>query len=160
MVIMMNIEQNLVELLIKKEYTIAFAESCTGGLCAATLINAASASKVISESIVTYSDEAKNKYLGVKFDTINTYNVVSEEVAREMAIGMKNKALSTIGVGITGACGPSSYDGIPIGKICFGFCINDSVYTSTKLFENTGRNDIRKAAVEYVFEYLIGVLNE
>ncbi len=85
-------EEEVVLKLIEKKYHIAFAESCTGGLCAARLINVANASKVLNVSFVTYSNEAKNKYLGVSFDTIEKYDVVSIEVAMEMA---KGAALNT-----------------------------------------------------------------
>ena len=57
----MELSEKLVNLLIEKCYTISFAESCTGGLCAATIIDVANASKVINESFVTYSNEAKIK---------------------------------------------------------------------------------------------------
>ena len=81
-------EEEVVLKLIEKKYHIAFAESCTGGLCAARIINVSNASKVLNASFVTYSNEAKNKYLGVSLDTIEKYDVVSIEVAKEMAYGV------------------------------------------------------------------------
>ena len=84
----MSKEEKLVAVLMKKGYHIAFAESCTGGMAAARLINVASASSVINESIVTYANEAKIKYLHVEPELIEAHGVVSEEVAGAMAKGM------------------------------------------------------------------------
>ncbi|MCQ2579624.1 MAG: nicotinamide-nucleotide amidohydrolase family protein, partial [Treponemataceae bacterium] len=81
--------EELVELLIKKNMTISAAESCTGGLYAACIVSVADASKVFNQSFVTYTEEAKMKYPHVKKETIDKYSVVSEEVALEMAKGVK-----------------------------------------------------------------------
>ncbi len=154
----MTTEEMVVNKLINKGYKIAFAESCTGGMCVSRLVDVASASWVLNESIVTYANEAKIKYLGVKKETIDKYNVVSEEVAYEMAKGIKNQAKSNIGVGITGAAGPTSDGIIPIGNVCIGVAIENDVFVTTLRLGNVGRNKVRKMAVDYVFEYLNEVL--
>ena len=69
-------------------YHISCAESCTGGLLASTIINVSGASDIINESYVTYSNEAKIKVLKVKKESIEKYDVVSEEVVKEMANGL------------------------------------------------------------------------
>jgi len=154
----MTLEEELVELLINKNYHISFAESCTGGMCASKLINVSNASKVLDCSFVTYSCEAKMKYLGVKKETIDTYGVVSEDVAYEMALGVAKEAKSEVGVGITGMAGPNS-DGItPVGRVCFGVAINGKVTTSQIDFNAIGRNKVREAASNYIFEVIIGLL--
>ena len=148
-------EEEVVLKLIEKKYHIAFAESCTGGLCAARLINVANASKVLNVSFVTYSNEAKNKYLGVSFDTIEKYDVVSIEVAKEMAKGAALNTESTVGVGVTGVAGPTGgSDLIPLGTVCFGFYINGALFGEKIQFGNIGRNNVRKAATDYVFKRL------
>ena len=148
-------EEEVVLKLIEKKYHIAFAESCTGGLCAARLINVANASKVLNVSFVTYSNEAKNKYLGVSFDTIEKYDVVSIEVAMEMAKGAALNTKSSVGVGVTGVAGPTGGSNlIPLGTVCFGFYINGALFGEKIQFGNIGRNNVRKAATDYVFKRL------
>ena len=88
----MALEEQVVEKLIEKNLHISFAESCTGGMCCGTIINVANASKVLDVSFVTYANEAKIEFLGVKADTILSNGVVSEEVACGMAPGGANYA--------------------------------------------------------------------
>jgi len=155
----MNLEEKLVDILIERKYHITFAESATGGMCAARLINVANASKVLNESLVTYADEAKMKYLNVKKETIDKYNVVSEEVAYEMASGAALNTNSNIAASVTGVAGPTGgTDLIPVGMVCFGFCINGKVYTKTQKFGNLGRNIVRQKACDFVFETLLELL--
>ena len=96
------LEQKIVDLLKAKNMKVSFAESCTGGLLAATLINASGASKVLDESYVTYSENAKQKILGVKKSTIDKFTVYSKEVALEMAEGLKNVTNADFCVSVTG----------------------------------------------------------
>ncbi|MBQ9531723.1 MAG: CinA family protein [Eubacterium sp.] len=155
----MALEEQLVDLLLEKKYHISFAESCTGGLCSATLVNVTNASKVLDMSFVTYANEAKIELLGVKAETILSNGVVSEEVAKEMAQGVAKKAKSEIGVGVTGVAGPGGGTAKkPIGMVCFGFCINGETKTFTKQFGEIGRNQVRKSSVEFVYQTLIELL--
>lgn len=156
----MKLEEQAVELLIDKGYHISFAESCTGGLCCGTLVNVANASKVLDVSFTTYANEAKTEFLGVNKDTIDKHGVVSEEVAREMALGVAKAANSEVGVGVTGVAGPTGGTAKkPVGMVCFGFCINGDVRTFTKQFGEIGRNEVRKSSVDFVFQTLINLLN-
>ena len=155
----MTPEEQLVDLLIEKGYHISFAESCTGGLCCGTLVNVTNASKVLDVSFTTYANEAKIEFLGVKADTILKYGVVSEEVAREMALGVANAAKSEVGVGITGVAGPGGGTAKkPVGMVCFGFSINGNVKACTMRFGEIGRNQVRKSSVEFVFQTLTELL--
>ena len=148
--------EKLVKLLIEKGYKISAAESCTGGMFVSSIVDVADASKVLDMSFVTYASKAKVELINVSEKTINTYGVVSEEVAKEMALGVKQKAVSNIGVGITGLAGPSggSVDK-PVGMVCFGIAINDNVYTYTKQFGNLGRTNVRKEATSFITQKLI-----
>ncbi len=154
----MNAYENAVSVVEKLKangMTIAFAESCTGGLAAAKLIDVPAASSVLGVSFVTYASEAKVEYLGVSESTIECYNVVSEEVAREMALGVARRASSNVGVGITGLAGPTGGDEIrPVGTVCFGIAVNGEVTTFKMCFGNIGRNEVRAASVEFIFEKL------
>ena len=155
---MENLEELVVNILIEREYHIAFAESITGGLCAAKLINVPNASKVLSESFITYSNEAKMKYLNVSKQTIDLYGVVSEDVAYEMALGVCEATGAQVGVGVTGIAGPTTDDNVPVGNVCFGVCVNGVVTTQVISFKDIGRNNVRRAAADYVFEMLLSIL--
>lgn len=147
--------EKTVEKLINKGLHISFAESCTGGLCSGALVSVADASKVLDVSFVTYANEAKMRFLGVKEATINEFGVVSEEVAGEMAAGVARTAQSEVGVGVTGVAGPSGGTAKkPVGMVCFGFCVNGNVKTYTLFFGEIGRNTVRQKSVNFVFEKL------
>ncbi len=148
--------KELVEILLQKGYKISCAESCTGGLLASSIVEVPAASQVFEMSFVTYANAAKVKLLNVNENTINRYGVVSEEVAKEMAIGCALKANAQIGVGISGIAGPTGATATkPIGMVCFGFYINGNVSSITKYFGQIGRNEVRSASVNFVIDYLI-----
>ena len=145
--------------LIKAGYHISFAESCTAGLAAGKLVNVPDASKVLDVSFITYANEAKIKYLGVEEETIKAHGVVSEEVAREMALGVSREAGAEVGVGITGIAGPSGgVPGKPVGTVCFGIAILGEVYTWREEFGNLGRNVVRDASVKFCYDRLVELL--
>ena len=152
----MKLEEKVVKRLMEKDYHISFAESCTGGLTAATIVSVADASKVFDVSFVTYANEAKIKYLGVQQDVIEQFGVVSEEVARQMAAGVAKEAQSEVGIGITGIAGPSGGTKTkPVGMVCFGICITGQTKTYTMQFGNIGRNEVRKKSVDFVLQQLL-----
>lgn len=147
--------QSVVDKLIQKKYHISFAESCTGGMACAALVSIADASKVLDVSFVTYANEAKMKYLGVKDETIEQCGVVSEEVASQMAVGVAKEAGSEVGIGITGVAGPGGgTKDKPVGMVCFGFYVNGKVTTYTMQFGEIGRNEVRAKSVDFVYETL------
>lgn len=151
-------EVELVKILIQKGYTIASAESCTAGLFAGTIVNVADASKVINSSVVTYSNDAKIKYASVNPQTIDKYNVVSEEVAKEMAEGIAKECRANIGVGITGLAGPGGgTKELPVGTVCFGLSINGDTVTYKQVFSGD-RQQVRYASVNFAIEKLIELL--
>jgi len=155
----LSLEEQVVSLLQQKNFHISFAESCTGGLCSARLVSVASASAVFDAGVVTYANEAKIKYLGVKPETIECYGVVSEPVAGQMAEGVAKAQNAEVGVGVSGIAGPTGgTETKPVGMVCFGFSVNGAVTTVTKQFGDLGRNVVREAATEFVFEKLLELL--
>lgn len=146
----------LVRLLIEKEYTISFAESCTGGKMAAAIVDVADASKVLNASFVTYANEAKIKYAGVAPETLEQFGAVSEQTAGEMAAGTAENNSADVAVGISGIAGPTGgTKEKPVGTVCFGYYICGQLWTETMLFPNEGRNRIRDMSVEHVLDVLI-----
>ena len=103
-----SIEEAVAKLLIERKQTVAFAESCTGGLCAKRLTDISGASKIFHCGVVSYANEIKHKVLGVKTETLENYTAVSEECAKEMAQGVRLLADATYGVSITGYAGPGN----------------------------------------------------
>ena len=149
----------IVDVLTMKGWTISFAESCTAGLAAAHLVDVPSASKVFNASFVTYSNEAKVKYLGVREDSIARRGVVSEEVAVQMASGAAEANGAQVGVGITGIAGPTGGTSEkPVGMVCFGFFIDGRTFSATKQFGSIGRDAVRSSSVDYVFSFLMSML--
>ncbi len=155
----MKVEEKIVEILTKKKWHIACAESCTGGLVAAKLIDVAGVSNILDLSIITYANEAKTKFLNVSPNTIKKYGVVSEEVTSEMAKGIAKLASSEVGVATSGIAGPGGGTEFkPVGMVCFGLYIDNKIYTYTKYFSNLSRNDVRKAAVEFILNKLFEII--
>ena len=149
----------IVDILTARGWTISFAESCTAGLAAAHLVDIPSASNVFNSSFVTYSNEAKEKYLGVSAETIAEKGVVSEEVAVQMAVGTARANGAQVGVGITGIAGPTGgTETKPVGMVCFGFTIDGRTMSATKQFGEIGRDAVRIASVEYVYSFLATML--
>lgn len=157
----MTIEEQVVNKLINRGFHISFAESCTGGLCCGTLVNVSNASKVLDMSFVTYANEAKVELINVNPETIESYGVVSEQVAGEMCKGVAEKAHSEVGVGITGVAGPTGGTAKkPVGMVCFGFYVLGNVTTRTMQFGNIGRNEVRAKSVDFVFNTLAELLEK
>lgn len=156
-----SIEEQVVHCLMKKKWHIACAESCTGGLVAARIINVANASYVLDTSFITYANEAKIKYLGVSEATITQHGVVSEEVVYEMAAGVAREANAEVGVAISGIAGPGGgTTEKPVGMVCFGFFVNGAITTKTMQFGNPGRNNVRAQSTEYALTTVLQLLNK
>ena len=105
-----SIEKSVGQLLTEKKRTVATAESVTGGKIGASLVSVAGSSAYYKGSIIAYTAEMKNELLGVKKSTINTFSVVSEEVAVEMAVSVREKMKSDYAIAVTGNAGPTTDD--------------------------------------------------
>lgn len=105
-----SIEESVVNLLKEKKLTAAFAESCTAGLCAKRITDISGSSEVFHCGVVSYSNEIKEKVLGVRKESLDLYGAVSDIVAAEMALGVKKLSGSDYGVAVTGMAGPTSDD--------------------------------------------------
>lgn len=141
-----SIEEVVVNKLQELGYFISTAESCTGGMIASTIVNVSGSSSVFKESFVTYSNESKVKYLGVKESIINEVGVVSEEVVTEMAFGLRKQTGSEVCLTVSGIAGPTGgTDKKPVGLVHFAILINDTLHTYNKVFRGD-REMIRKRA--------------
>ena len=113
-----SLEQVLIRLLTERKQTLALAESCTGGYVAHRITNVPGASAVLLAGLVTYSNEAKQSFLGVKPETLAIHGAVSEAVAREMAEGARARNRADYAMAVTGIAGPSGgSEGKPVGTV-------------------------------------------
>ncbi|MGQ9897392.1 MAG: competence/damage-inducible protein A [Acidobacteriota bacterium] len=129
-----------------KGYTIATAESCTGGLLAKRITDVPGSSKYFLEGVIAYANESKTRLLDVPTELIAKHGAVSAEVAEAMATGIKARAGTTIGVGITGIAGPDGgTDEKPVGLVYVGVA-GDFVVTHRKFTLPGDRDRIRHLA--------------
>lgn len=142
-----TLEKAVEDLLIANDLTVTCAESCTGGLLAARLVNIPGSSEVFKAGLVTYSNKAKRRYLGVKKGTLQKYGPVSKQVAEEMAKGAATVNKSDVAVSVTGIAGP---DGgtteKPVGLVYIGCNVKGKV-TVQEYHLSGSRNKIRDGAV-------------
>ncbi len=136
---------------------IATAESCTGGLIAATLTEIAGSSAAFSRGYVTYANAAKTEMLGVPAALIEAHGAVSEEVARAMAEGAIVGA--DIAIAVTGIAGPGgATPGKPVGLVHFGLAMRgQATRTEHQIFAGD-RTAVRVATVEHALKALISAL--
>ncbi len=143
--------EKVINYLIENNITIATAESCTAGMIASSIGDYSGVSAIFSEGFVTYSNEAKEKNLGVPHQLLKNYGAVSEEVARAMAEGVCKKTGAILGVSATGIAGPTGgTKEKPVGLVYMGVCLNGNTSVVKKIFKGT-RKEIRIQTVEAVF---------
>ncbi len=122
--------QAIGELLIKKNATLATAESCTGGNIAHLLTLNSGSSAYFKGSVVAYANEVKEQVLGVNHDTLQKYGAVSEQTAKEMALGVRKVVGTDFGVATTGVAGPTGGSTEkPVGTIWLAVASKDKVVT-------------------------------
>jgi nicotinamide-nucleotide amidase len=113
-----EIESVLIRVLTQRQQTLALAESCTGGCIAHRLTNVPGASVVFRAGLVTYSNEAKQRFLGVRAETLEAHGAVSEPVVREMAEGVRRETGADFSLAVTGIAGPSGgTEAKPVGTV-------------------------------------------
>lgn len=144
-----DLEEVLAEMLAERGETIVTAESCTGGMIAARLVNVAGVSGVFREGYITYANEAKCRNLGVSEESIKQYGVVSEQVVKEMAEGAARKADAQLALAVSGIAGP---DGgtpeKPVGLVYVGCYYRGK--TIAKRFQFKGnRQKVRQSTTQY-----------
>lgn len=149
-----NLETAVVRLLIKYGLTVTTAESCTGGMLAARLVNVPGVSEVFREGFITYSNKAKRKILDVNKATLRKYGAVSKEVAKEMATGGVFATDADVCVAITGLAGPDGEtEDKPIGLVYIACYLKDNVTVEKYQFKGN-RNKIREQSVVKALDML------
>ena len=155
-----GIEFEVAELLEQKKLHVTTAESCTGGLIAGTLVNVPGISAWFGEGYVTYSNEAKEKLLGVSHETLTIYGAVSKETAGEMAEGAARAAGGEASVAVTGIAGPDGgTDEKPVGLVYIGCFCKGNVRVEKHIFGGD-RAQVRAKSVQAALALLKTMLIE
>jgi nicotinamide-nucleotide amidase len=124
------------------------AESCTGGWVAQVVTSVSGSSEWFERGFVTYSNEAKQELLGVRIETIARHGAVSEEVAREMALGALAASHGTLAVAVTGVAGPSGgTPAKPVGMVCFAWAGRHGTARSETRHFTGNREKVRRQSV-------------
>ena len=143
-----RLESLIIDRLRKDKKTLSVAESCTGGLLADSFVNVSGASEVFMEGVVTYSNEAKMKRLGVKKETLEKFGAVSPETAREMVLGLKTDAGISV-TGIAGPCGGTLEK--PVGLVYMGIRNGNEISVEKKIFKGSRRKVRERAVLHSLF---------
>lgn len=149
------------KLLNEKGWTIAVAESCTGGVVQDRLTNVSGSSEYFMGGMVTYSNQSKVQLLGVRPESLATHGAVSDMVAREMARGIRETMGTDIGISTTGIAGPTgATPEKPVGLIYIGLATPDTIVARRFVFVQDRRLNKElgaQAALELVRRYLLGI---
>ncbi len=150
-----SLKRALVDYFAAKKKTITIAESCTGGLLAAKITSVSGASKILNGSMVTYSNDIKEKWLGVRKETLEKYGAVSKECVDEMLDGIQKAAKASIAVAISGIAGPTGgSEEKPVGTVYIGVLNGESKVIEKYHFEGD-RTFIQELAARTALEMII-----
>ena len=156
----MEIEKAVADILAARGLTMTTAESCTGGLISARMVNVPGVSNVFKAGFITYANEAKQKFLGVKEETLMQFGAVSRQTAEEMAEGAARAAEADVAVSVTGIAGP---DGgtreKPVGLVYIGCYISGNVKVEEYHFDGD-RIQVRERTAQTALMQLLECLKE
>ena len=138
-------------------WTVAVAESLTGGLVVSSLVSVPGASAQIRGGVVAYATEVKASVLGVDADLLASRGAVDRDVARQMAEGVRALLRADVGIATTGVAGPDPQDGQPVGTVHIAVVTPESTAVSSPLFDG-GREEIRQAAAAQALADCLGQL--
>ena len=152
--------EGVLDALRRRGWSIAAAESCTGGMITAALTDIPGSSDVVDRGFVTYSNAAKIAMLGVRPATLEAHGAVSEAVAAEMAEGALDRSEADVAVSVTGVAGPGGSAAKPEGRVCFGLAHGGRVLTETREFGPIGRSGVRAASVRHALAMVMSAAFE
>ena len=149
-----TLEAVVVRLLTERKQTLALAESCTGGGLAHRITNVPGASAVLLASLVTYANEAKQKFVGVQAESLAAHGAVSEVVAKEMAAGARRETGADYALSVTGIAGPGGgSEAKPVGTVFIGFASKNETLT-LKQFNPLDRETFKQVTTTQALEIL------
>ncbi|MDP1954612.1 MAG: CinA family protein [Polaromonas sp.] len=146
------------DLMLKKGWLLATAESCTGGLISAACTDLAGSSNWFERGFVTYSNDAKTELLGVDAALIAAHGAVSDAVVRAMAQGAITHSKAQVAVAVTGVAGPTGGSRAkPVGTVWFGFMVDGQLSSEVQRFDGD-RAAVRLATVQHGLQRLVQLL--
>ena len=135
------------------------AESCTGGWAAQVVTSVPGSSAWFERGFVTYSNAAKQECLGVRAETLARYGAVSEETAREMALGAVQRSQGSIALAVTGIAGPGGGSpGKPVGTVCFAWALTTGLLRSEQIRFSGDRESVRRQSVMRALQGILEAL--
>ena len=149
----------LVKKLVKKKLKISFVESCTGGLLASSITSISGASKIFNLGLITYSNQAKIKFLKVNKNIIKKYGAVSHECCLAMVNNLSKISNANINVSITGIAGPKGgTKQKPVGLVYIGVKKGNKTQINKCLFKSNKRSSIQKATVKKALNLVLRII--
>ena len=147
--------QRVADLLLQRQWMLATAESCTGGMIAAACTDLPGSSAWFERGLVSYSNASKTELLGVDPALIERFGAVSEEVVRAMVQGALPHSHAQVAVAVTGVAGPSGGTAAkPVGTVWFGWATPEGVTTEVQHFEGN-RAEVRATTVAHALQGLV-----
>ena len=148
----------LVKKLIKKKLKISFAESCTGGMLASSITSISGASKIFNIGLITYSNQAKIKFLKVNKNIIKKYGAVSHECCLAMVNNLSKISKANINVSITGIAGPNGGTKFkPVGLVYIGVKKGNKIRINKCFFKSKNRLSIQRATVKKALDLVLKI---
>jgi len=151
--------KEIVDKLRKKNLTISFAESCTGGRLSSSITSIAGSSKVFTIGLITYSNQSKIKILKVPRSIIKKYGAVSEFCCRAMLKSLSKISKTNISLSVTGIAGPGGgTKKKPVGLVYIGIKKGNKIEINKFLFKNKGRSYIQNSSVIKCYKLILSFL--
>ncbi|HEY1487599.1 MAG TPA: CinA family protein [Micromonosporaceae bacterium] len=157
---MSDLAAQIHDLLMARRQTVATAESLTAGLVAAALTETPGASATYRGGLVVYATDLKAALAGVSLELLEERGAVDSEVARQLALGARERIAADWGIGLTGVAGPDPQDGQPVGTVYVGLAGPDGLSTVTAARLDGDRGAIRAACVELALTLARDALTE
>jgi nicotinamide-nucleotide amidase len=153
-----ELSQLLGQQLVKRQWQVTCAESCTGGGLGFAITGTAGSSAWFSQGFITYSNQAKSDLLGVSDSTLTEFGAVSQQTVEQMAKGAAHRANAKVAVSVSGIAGPEggSQDK-PVGTVWFGFFVDGVIHARKQQF-NGDRAAVRSKAIEFGLSSILALL--
>ena len=158
----MSVESKIIQYLLENKITASTAESCTGGLLASKFTAQAGISQIYQSGMITYSNEAKIKYLKVSPSTLKSHGAVSRQVCSQMCFNLHKISKSKMTFSTTGVAGPGGGTKLkPVGLVFIGVYFKKKIYVEQLKFgPRISRAQIQKGTVKECFQMVSEILNE
>lgn len=151
--------ENLAQALVRRNWKLATAESCTGGWVAKCCTDVSGSSAWFDSGFVSYSYDAKVAQLGVIREDLEAHGAVSEQIAAQMALGARSRSGAELTLAATGIAGPGGgMPGKPVGLVCFGWSVRGGILSTDQRVFSGNREAVRRQTVLHALQGALDVL--